>query len=163
MALAVSGCVAAWGAVFAVNDALTPKEYPPRSVFFAENGDLENVKLHVDNRRDKVDERKAGGWTPLMAAALNGHTEVVEYLLGAGANPNVEDWLGRTAVTLAAVGCHERVMSALVAAGAERRTFVRDDFGKPRDIRRDIENSLSGRCPFDTGVRARVIRQLWPE
>lgn len=34
-----------------------------------------------------------GGWTLLIAASIHRYTEIVEYLLSVGANPNIDDYV----------------------------------------------------------------------
>lgn len=64
----------------------------------AEQGDLERVKQllnqgHSINERDPMVKF---GWTPLMAAIYQGHTNVVHYLITAGADLNLHDNTGET-------------------------------------------------------------------
>ncbi|MEC4896092.1 MAG: ankyrin repeat domain-containing protein [Oscillatoria sp. PMC 1051.18] len=59
------------------------------------------------------------GRTALMEAAKAGHTEIVQSLLEAGANPNYQDEANYTALALAAENNHFAIVQALVAAGAD--------------------------------------------
>ncbi|NET89114.1 MAG: DUF4253 domain-containing protein [Kamptonema sp. SIO1D9] len=59
------------------------------------------------------------GRTALIEAAKAGHTEIVESLLEAGANPNYQDQANYTALTLAAENNHFAIVQALIAAGAD--------------------------------------------
>lgn len=59
------------------------------------------------------------GRTALMAAAAAGQTEVVQTLLQAGANPNLQDAISYTALALATENTHLSIVQALVAAGTE--------------------------------------------
>jgi uncharacterized protein len=82
----------------------------------AEQGDLPAVKAllsqgHSINERDP---KVKFGWTPLMAAIYQGHTNVVHYLIGAGADLNVHDNTGQTAIMWA------------IAHGDEGLTMVQD-------------------------------------
>ena len=43
-----------------------------------------------------VNAKNDGGFTPLHAAALNGHKEIAELLIEKGANLNAKDRRGRT-------------------------------------------------------------------
>jgi ankyrin repeat protein len=83
-----------------------------------------------------VGELMKDGWTALMYAAINGHKEVVEFLLQKGAEPDARDkvsyalacrwkfWLisdvilfcqwGRTALMYAARNGHETVVEMLL-------------------------------------------------
>ena len=61
------------------------------------------------------------GRTPLMAAALNGHVDVVRALLAKGATMEAADQGGGNAVTYAVANGHSDIFEALVKAGAKWR------------------------------------------
>lgn len=48
-------------------------------------------KFDADSFYEIINCKHEFGWTPLMAAAVNGHAEIVTSLLKAGANPNIAD------------------------------------------------------------------------
>lgn len=56
------------------------------------------------------------GWTPLHAAAYNGHKKLVAYMLTNGANPNAQDADGNTPLHLAAGRGHADTTAALMGA-----------------------------------------------
>lgn len=56
----------------------------------------------------------------LTQAARGGHMAVVRMLLAAGADPNIPEGEGVTALTVAAQAGHLEVVKALLAAGADR-------------------------------------------
>lgn len=58
------------------------------------------------------------GTTALMAAAHSGNPEVVDVLLGAGADPNAARADGRTVLQAAVSGCNPHVVSNVLDAGA---------------------------------------------
>jgi ankyrin repeat protein len=74
-------------------------------VYAAANGLTELVGLFMD--RDKTitpDKTYSNDLTALMWAAGYGRTHTVEFLLGKGANPNLQDARGRTALMMAVTG-----------------------------------------------------------
>lgn len=64
----------------------------------ADGGNLEEVKSIVAGGADVNWQLQYTGLTPLMAAASNGKTEVVRFLLDKGADPAVKDANGKTAL-----------------------------------------------------------------
>jgi len=60
------------------------------------SGDPEEAEVALENRAD-VNARSPKGCTPLIAAAINGHAEVVRLLLAWGADPTLETDSGLTA------------------------------------------------------------------
>jgi hypothetical protein len=89
----------------------------PPLVAAAESGDLPRVLALLDARTD-ADTRDLCQWTPLMKAALYGHTEVARQLLAAGAQPELADTGGYTALMLAASNNHHETVRLLLEHGA---------------------------------------------
>lgn len=66
-----------------------------------------------------VDARTGGlNKTPLMLAAWNGHIDNAQWLLGAGADPNATDSVGRPVLAYAAISKSDEMIHMLIAAGA---------------------------------------------
>jgi len=59
------------------------------------------ARVLLDQGAD-VNAKPTGGYTPLMAAALNGQKELVQLLIARGADPSAKDVSGRTAAGYAA-------------------------------------------------------------
>ncbi len=62
------------------------------------------------------------GWTPLMHAALSGHTEIVKTLIDVGAEVNANGGEGFTALALAAGSGRTDTLEVLLQAGAHVNT-----------------------------------------
>lgn len=65
------------------------------------------------------DERDANGNTKLIWAAVQGDMEAVDALLGAGANPNIQNKWDMSALMYAAEGNHADVIRSLLETGAD--------------------------------------------
>lgn len=70
--------------------------------------------MNIDQRRGTFDS------SPLLAAANVGKWEAVKYLLKKGANPNLENALGETAISLAKKRNNEEIVKILIKAGAKK-------------------------------------------
>ncbi len=93
----------------------------------AKKGGLKKLKRLVEAGHD-VNQRD--GWMatiPLMYAAMRGHTDCVEYLLQNGAQLDLKDRDGKTALHLAADGGHLEVIKKLVEKGQD---VNRKDWGE---------------------------------
>ncbi|XP_067654094.1 ankyrin repeat and protein kinase domain-containing protein 1-like [Haliotis asinina] len=84
----------------------TPSPAAGRRLYYAsKDGDLERVKRILS--AGHVDINYRGGWysrTPVMAAAREGHRDVVEFLVGRGADVSLVDRWGDNILHLACVG-----------------------------------------------------------
>jgi prolyl 4-hydroxylase len=56
--------------------------------FAAQQGHLEDLKLHLHNDADVIHKKDENGWTPLHEAVRGGHIEVIRFLIDQGANVN---------------------------------------------------------------------------
>lgn len=71
------------------------------SIFrFAQEGNIDQIKKCVAAGYS-VDQQDAYGWTPLMCATCEGHSEIVSYLLKQSANPDIKCKSGMTPLDIA--------------------------------------------------------------
>jgi ankyrin repeat protein len=66
-----------------------------------------------------VNAKNNNGTTPLIAASLRGRTEPVRALLAAGADPQIKDNTGKTALMYAEAEGHADIVQMLKAAENE--------------------------------------------
>ena len=83
-------------------------------------------------RPDLRDKGNENGITPLMWAALMGHPEVVEVLADGGAQLDLQNRHGYTALWCAACRCNLAVVRLLVGRGADQT--IKGDGCTPREI-----------------------------
>jgi ankyrin repeat protein len=96
----------------------TDAQAPPALLIAAERGDLPTLTKLIGRNDVTIDVKDACFWTPLMKAALNGHTEAVERLILAGADVNQLDKGGYSSLMLAASNNHAEIIVLLIDAGA---------------------------------------------
>ncbi|MES9827353.1 MAG: ankyrin repeat domain-containing protein [Candidatus Thiodiazotropha sp.] len=100
-------------------EAKTDEIPAPALLIAAENGDLPTLTKLIEGNDAVIDIKDACFWTPLMKAALNGHTRVVERLILAGADINQRDKGGYSSLMLAASNNHPAIIDLLIKAGAD--------------------------------------------
>lgn len=85
----------------------------------AGDGNIEIVKLLLDNGADINGVDLMLGWTPLMSAANDGHNEIVKLLIKRGADIDIQDTGGYTALIYAATAGETEAAKILIDAGAD--------------------------------------------
>lgn len=91
-----------------------------------------------------ADSRDLLGWTALMWAADNNHTDIVHLLLQKGGNVNEQTDAGTTALHFAARGNLTDVMRVLLKQGAS--TNIKNKYGRtPLDLAR-LKNKEEAVC-----------------
>lgn len=85
----------------------------------ARKGSLPLVQLLLATPKVRMDQQDDEGYTPLMVAALNGHSDVVKELLIFRADPDQTLGNGETALHLASNCSSKGVFSALLEYGAD--------------------------------------------
>lgn len=105
-------------------------------------GNLNKVKSILEKRPDLVNFKQDSyatywvryrGWTALHIAALNGHIDVVEFLVAKGADVNAKNKSNATPLHFAALVGQKGVVEILLANGAD--IHAKDNNGKtPLDM-----------------------------
>ena len=85
-------------------------------IYGAWKGDMA-AACHALAHGGSVNARDGEGKTPLMWAALKGHTEIFRLLLARGADPFTQDHMGYTALEAAAKGGHKEMVDLLLERG----------------------------------------------
>lgn len=62
----------------------------------AEKGNMEIIKMLVEDGKADVNDKSSYGVTPIISASAAGQGEVIEYLVSKGANVTVKDDMGKT-------------------------------------------------------------------
>ncbi|MDR3285711.1 MAG: ankyrin repeat domain-containing protein [Holosporales bacterium] len=108
-----------------------------------ERGDYKKVEELILNSENKdVLVNAKDGWTPLHIAAARGDTEVVQVLVGAGANKEARDRNGFTPLHIAAARGNTEVVQVLVDAGANEE--AKNNIGwTPRKTSANIKKLLA--------------------
>ncbi len=101
----------------------TPEDF----VYAASEGLLDVVVESLDKGMDPNTTEDDHGFTALIAAASNGHSDLVSLLLDVGADPDVKTDLGYTALMFAALDGYVETVKLLL--GAEAKVNVKNDEG----------------------------------
>lgn len=80
----------------------------------AEKGNMEIIKMLVEDGKAVVNDPSSYGVTPLIAAAAAGNDKVVEYLIAQGADVTAKDDLGKTALIYAIGFDNPKLISSLI-------------------------------------------------
>ena len=84
-----------------------------------ENGNIDVIQRFINDGFDINQELDEYGWTPLIFASDNGHKEIVEMLMRAGADIEKADKYGWTPLIVAINNGHKEIVEILIRAGAD--------------------------------------------
>jgi len=88
---------------------------------------LEALKQHIAAGSDINEKDPYGGSSPLISAALFGKTEAAKILMNAGADLNVKNKDGSTALHTSAFFCRPEIVKMLLDKGADKT--IKNNFG----------------------------------
>jgi peptidoglycan/LPS O-acetylase OafA/YrhL len=103
-------------------------------------GDLVTVKKYIASGADLNIREPEGGSSPLIVATLFGHTDIALALIEAGADVNLTNNDGSTALHTAAFFCRTEIVEALLKNGANK--FIKNNA--------DSTPAESVAAPFET-------------
>ncbi|MCP4723656.1 MAG: hypothetical protein GY863_01395 [bacterium] len=85
----------------------------------AKNGEMQTVKNIIEADPEKLDSLDERGYTPLLRAAIGGHTEIAEYLIDKGANIEAKERYQMTPLFWAINQKHPETAKMLIRKGAD--------------------------------------------
>ena len=91
-----------------------------------QQGDLAKVKKLLENNPDLLEAKSENEKTPLHFAAQIGNKEIVEFLIGKGADVNAKNIAHETPLHYAAALKHKEVVDFLIARGAQLDSITSD-------------------------------------
>ncbi len=80
----------------------------------AEKGNMNIIKMLVEDGKAQINDPSSYGVTPLIAAAAAGNAEVVDYLVTKGADVTAKDDLGKTALIYASGADNPQLITNLI-------------------------------------------------
>ncbi|MFH0837661.1 MAG: ankyrin repeat domain-containing protein [Patescibacteria group bacterium] len=107
-----------WEAVLAEQKNAPELPKPSNLDQAAEWGDIEAIDKFLAEGKT-VNDQIPSGWTPLMSACVSLHPAAVTHLLEKGADTELKNNKGNTALTLTAYGNNWKVAKALTEKGAD--------------------------------------------
>jgi ankyrin repeat protein len=136
----------------------------------AHNRSLAEAIVHKDAKgalaaleRGADPNARIGGARALHLATITGSSEMVRLLTKAGALPDAQDKVGRSALHYAAMGSPDGdpdLVQALLSAGAE--VNIADSIGcTPLDMAAGLENEEAARALVQAGGTCRADRRSW--
>ena len=132
----------------------------------ARKGDLATVKTLVE-KGAAVETATSYGQTPLYLAAMNGHEDVVAFLLDKGANPDVHDTFYKASVLdFVLMRKHYGVAKLLLQrskANPDSKLPSLVEAGRPELIQALLETSKPGQQALDKAYEAALEQKKPPE
>jgi ankyrin repeat protein len=82
--------------------------------------DIETIKQHIAAKSNINEKDAFGGSSPLISASLFGKTEIVQLLIDADADLNIQNNEGSTALITASFFCRPQIVKLLLDKGADK-------------------------------------------
>lgn len=137
--------------------ASTERSVAPDILKAAEKGDLDAVKAALAARSADKDATNRFGRTPLIEAARNGHLNIIELLLEAGADVTVRNKFGQSAADFALEKGHLMTYARLDPVGAMAQSkALRRQFAEATTVHLLSTRSRKDPTQFDRRARARL-------
>lgn len=151
-----------WSAIqLAHTETVTREQHstPKETIFAAAgHGQADVVRLFLRESQAEVDKRNRDGRTSLQLAASGGHLEVVRVLVEAGANVNLADCHGNTALgdaVLTLANQHANVPDA------QMRVWIEEQNNNPKGLVRTVEYLIDHGADVNFAPRGHYRPSEW--